>query len=229
MGQMITVAGKDGSFGAYLAAPPSGKGPGVVVIQEIFGINAVMRQQADRLAAQGFFTLVPDLFWRLEPGVDITDKTPAEWQKAFDLMNRFDPGKGVEDIQATITHLRGIADGKVGAVGWCLGGLLAYLTACRTDSDASVGYYGVNIHTMLGEAAKIRKPLLLHIAGEDRFVDKAAQEQIIAGLKDNPHVTLHRYPGMDHAFARPGGENYNAEAAALADSRTGAFLKANLA
>ncbi len=228
MGQTIAIA--DGSFNGYLAAPASGKGPAIVVIQEIFGINAVMRDVADRLAAQGYFALAPDLFWRLQPGTQLTDKTDAEWQQALDLMNRFNPDTGVQDIQATITHLRSMAGvtGKVGAVGYCLGGLLAYLTAARTDCDASVGYYGVNIQNKLEEAAKIQKPLMLHIAGEDGFSDKAAQAKILDGLKDNSKVACHVYPGVDHAFARPGGKNFDADAAALANSRTDVFFKEHL-
>lgn len=230
MGQQVSITGKDGTFGGYLAAPASGTGPGIIVIQEIFGINAVMREMADRLAAQGFFALAPDLFWRLQPGVELTDKTDAEWQQAFDLMNRFNPDTGIADIQASITHLRGLTgvNGKVGAVGYCLGGLLAYLTAARTDSDASVGYYGVNIQNRLGEAANIKKPLMLHIAENDSFSTLEAREQVLAGLMDNPLVRLHVYPGVDHAFARPGGKNFNAEAAAQANARTDAFFREHL-
>lgn len=224
MGQSVTIQGKDGAFGGYLATPPSGSGPGIVVIQEIFGINDVMRQLSDRLAAQGYVALAPDLFWRLKPGIQLSDKTDAEWKEALDLMGRFDRDKGVEDIQATITHLRGLSSGKVGAVGYCLGGLLAYLTAARTDSDATVGYYGVNIPNYLDEAGNIKKPLLLHIAAEDGFVSKAAQARMLAGLKDNPLVTAFTYPGVDHAFARPGGKNFDTGAADLANSRTDTFF-----
>jgi len=224
---MTLVTIKDGMRG-YLAEPAAPNGAGIVVIQEIFGVNAVMRGLADRLAEAGYVALVPDLFWRLEPGVDITDKTDADWKKALDLMNRFDIARGVEDIQAGIALLRGRGLRKVGAVGYCLGGLLAYLTAARTDVDASVGYYGVNIPAFLGEAAKIRKPLLLHIAAEDGFVPKPAQAQMTAGLKDNPKVTLHRYDGVDHAFARPGGAHYDRNAADLANSRTADFLRRHL-
>ena len=220
------IAIRDGMNG-YLAEPTTPNGAGIVVIQEIFGINAVMRGIADGLAAQGYVALVPDLFWRLEPGVDITDKTDAEWKKALDLMNRFDAAKGVDDIQASIDVLRARVR-KVGAVGYCLGGLLAYLAAARTDSAASVSYYGVNIPAFLGEAANFRKPLMLHIAAEDGFVPKPAQEQMIAGLKDNPQVTLHRYDGVDHAFARPGGKNFNAAAAELANNRTAEFFRRHL-
>jgi carboxymethylenebutenolidase len=224
---MTLVTIKDGLRG-YLAEPAAPNGAGIVVIQEIFGVNAVMRGLADRLAEAGYVALVPDLFWRLEPGVDITDKTDADWKKALDLMNRFDIARGVEDIQAGIALLRARGLRKVGAVGYCLGGLLAYLTAARTDVDASVGYYGVNIPAFLGEAAKIKKPLLLHIAAEDGFVPKPAQAQMTAGLKDNPNVTLHRYDGVDHAFARPGGAHYDRNAADLANSRTADFLRRHL-
>ena len=226
-GQDITIKGRDGDFSAYLAAPPSGRGPGVVVIQEIFGINDVVRGVADDLAAQGYFALAPDLFWHLQPGVQLTDRTPEEWKQALDLMNRFDAASGVADIQAGITHLRAVpgVSGKVGAVGYCLGGMLAYLTAARTDSDATVGYYGLNIQTMLGEAANIKKPLLLHIAAEDEYVPKQAQAQMAEGLKDNRLVTLQTYPGVDHAFARIGGQHYDRASAELANSRTAAFFR----
>jgi len=229
-GQDITISGPDGSFAGYLASPAAGRGPGIVVAQEIFGVNAAMRAKADELAASGFFALVPDLFWRLEPGVQLTDKTDAEWQHAFALMNRFDAGLGVKDIQTTITHLRTVSGctGKVGVVGYCLGGLLAYLAAARTDTDASVGYYGVNIQTMLGEATGIKKPLMLHIAGKDEFVPPEAQKQIVDGLAGNPLVTTHPYPEMNHAFARPGGKHYDQANAGLANSRTAIFFRQHL-
>lgn len=224
----ITIATANGAMGGYLAMPASGQGPGLVVIQEIFGVNAVMRALADGFAARGYMALVPDLFWRLEPGVQLSDKSKAEWDRAFALMNRFDPATGVTDIQATIDRLRALGAAKVGAVGYCLGGLLAYLTAARTNVDACVGYYGVNIQTMLGEAANIKKPLMLHIAGKDQFVPPAAQTQIEAGLKDNPNVTIHLYPQMDHAFARVGGEHYDQANAELANGRTATFLRQHL-
>ncbi len=229
-GKDITIAGPDGSFAGYLSTPSAGTGPGVVVVQEIFGVNAVMRGVADALAARGYLALCPDLFWRLQPGVQLTDKTKAEWDQAFALMNRFDPDAGVKDIQATITQLRGTqgCTGKVGAVGYCLGGLLAYLTAARTDSDASVGYYGVNIQTKLDEAKTIKKPLMLHIAAKDQFVPPEAQKQIVEGLKSNPLVTLHTYPEMDHAFAREGGEHYDKACADLANGRTATFFRQHL-
>ncbi len=229
-GQRVTIPGKDGGFGGYLASPASGRGPGIVVIQEIFGINPVMRDIADGLSSRGFFALVPDLFWRIQPGVELTDKTDAEWQQAFGLLQKFDIDKGVEDIQASINFLRSTkgATGKVGALGYCLGGRLAYLTAARTDSDASVGYYGIYIQDQLDEAKHIKHPLMLHIAEADEYVPPPAQKKIIEGLKGNAKVTIHTYPLMDHAFARVGGKHYDKACADLANVRSQTFFRQHL-
>jgi carboxymethylenebutenolidase len=227
----VTIRAADGgSFSAYLATPKSGKGPGVVVIQEIFGVNQVMRDIADGLATQGYAAICPDLFWRIEPNIQITDKTEAEWKRAFELFSAFNVDKGVEDLKATLATIRqhSACTGKVGSVGYCLGGKLAYLMATRSDTDCSVGYYGVGIQDLLGEAKNIKKPLMLHIAEKDQFVPPPAQEKIKAGLKDNPHVTLHSYPGMDHAFARVGGQHYDKNAADLANRRTAEFFQRHL-
>jgi carboxymethylenebutenolidase len=226
----LSVATPDGAFSAYVARPDAAKAPAIVVIQEIFGVNAVMRAICDDLAAQGYLAICPDLFWRIEPGIDITDQSDAEWKRAFELFNAFDVDAGVKDIAATIELIRGDpgCDGKVGAVGFCLGGLLAFLTATRTDADASVGYYGVGIERYTAEAEKLASPLLLHIAEEDQFVPKAAQELIITALKNHPQVELHTYPGRDHAFARKGGAHYDAQDAAIAEGRTLDFFKKHL-
>lgn len=230
MGEWVQVSGRDGAFRAYVARPAGTPKAAVVAIQEIFGVNAVMRGKADWLAREGFLAVAPDLFWRLGKDIDITDQTEAEWSQAFDYFKRFDIDAGVADIQATIDYARGqVGGGKVGAVGYCLGGLLAYLTAARTTSNASVGYYGVNIPAFLGEAANIKKPLMLHIAGKDGFVDAAAQKQMKDGLGASALVTLHDYPDRDHAFTREGGQNYDAGDAKLADGRTVAFFKQHLA
>jgi len=223
-GTDTTIAGPDGSFMAYEA----GDGPAIVVLQEIFGVNHVMRDLCDDLAEQGFKAICPDLFWRIEPGLQLTDKTEAEWAQAFDLFGKFDIEKGLEDIAATVDYARRAGTGKVGAVGYCLGGQLAYLSACRTDADVCVGYYGVNIQERLDEATHITRPLMLHIAGKDQFVPQDAQHQIMDGLKDNAFVTIHHYPDQDHAFARVGGEHYDAGAANLANTRTRAFFQEHL-
>ena len=232
MTESLTIATPDGSFVAYVARPSTqGPHPAIVVVQEIFGVNAVMRGIADALAGQGFLAVAPDLFWRIEPGIDITDQSEAEWKRAFELFQAFDVEKGVEDIRATLDAVRGREDcsGKVGAVGYCLGGLLAFLTATRTDSDASVSFYGVGIENHVGEAERLAHPLMLHVAEEDGFVPKPAQERIATALKNHPQVTLHTYPGRNHAFARPGGEHFDAADAHLANDRTLSFFKAHLA
>jgi carboxymethylenebutenolidase len=229
MGDWVQVQGKDGPFRAYVAQPAGTPKAAVVAIQEIFGVNAVMRGKADWLARGGFLAIAPDLFWRLEKDVDITDQSEAEWAKAFDYFKRFDSAAGVADIQATISHIRSATTPKVGAVGYCVGGLLAYLTAARTDIDASVGYYGVGIPSVLNEASAIKKPLLLHVAGKDGFVNAEAQAAMHAGLDANPLVTLYDYPDRDHAFTREGGKNYDAGDARTADGRTIAFFNQHLA
>ena len=230
-GQTVSIKGKDGVFSGYLASPATGRGPGLVVIQEIFGVNKVMRDIADGMASRGYFALAPDLFWRLEPNIQLTDQTEADWKKALDLMGRFDVDKGVTDIQSGIDYLRALpgCTGKVGALGYCLGGQLAYLTAARTDADAAVGYYGVNIQNRLGEAKNIEHPLMLHIAEGDEYVPPDAQAKIETGLKGNSHVTIHRYPLMNHAFARVGGKHYDKAMADHANIRSATFFRQHLA
>ena len=226
----LNIATPDGGFGAYVASPPNSPAPAIVVIQEIFGVNAVMRQTADQFAARGYLAVCPDLFWRIEPGIDITDQSEAEWKRAFELFNAFDVEAGVKDIAATIDAVRNDprCNGKVCAVGFCLGGLLAYLTSVRTDADASVAYYGVGLERYATEADRLVNPLLLHIAEEDQFTPKPARDLILNALKNHPRIEIHTYPGRDHAFARPGGEHYDAADAALAESRTLDFFKRNL-
>jgi len=230
----VTIRGADGSFAAYLARPAQTAGrraPGLLVIQEIFGVNAVMRGICDEMARQGYVALCPDLFWRQEPGVDITDRSEAEWQKAFDLYKGFNEAKGVADLVASLEHLRALPEcsTKAGTIGFCLGGKLAYLMATRSSAECNVSYYGVGIENALNEAAAITHPLLMHIAEQDQFVPKEAQEKIRQTLGSNRFVTIHTYPGCDHAFARPGGQHWNEAAARLANERTAAFLHKNLA
>lgn len=229
--ERLSLRTKDGSFDAYVSKPEGpGPFPAVIVIQEVFGVNAVMRETADRLASEGFLAVAPDLFWRLQPGVDLTDQSEAEWKRAFELYNAFDVDQGVEDIRTTVDSVRADPEcsGKVGAVGYCLGGLLAFLTATRTDCDATVGYYGVGIENHVGEAERLVRPLLLHVAEEDQFVPKAAQQQILTVLGVHPHATVHTYPGRDHAFARTGGQHFHADDARTANARTLAFFKEHL-
>jgi len=220
-GSEITIQAIDGGeFMGYLATPESGRGPGVVVIQEIFGVNDVMRGITDSFAEAGYVTLCPDLFWRLEPGIVLSDQSEQEWARAFELFNGFDLDKGVSDLEATISALGALdgCTGKVGAVGFCLGGRLAYLTATRTDVDAAVGYYGVMLTEHLGE--EIKAPLILHMPSEDEYAPKEQQDQIKAALDGNDRVTIYSYEGQDHAFARAGGKHFDQASADAARERT---------
>jgi carboxymethylenebutenolidase len=227
----ITISGPDGSMSAYLALPKDrAKAPGILVIQEIFGVNKVMRDLTDGFAAQGYVALCPDLFWRQQPGIQLTDQTEAEWKRGFELYQGFNEAKGVGDLIVSLEHLRGVphCNGKAGSVGYCLGGKLAYLMATRSNADANVGYYGGGIDKLLGEAAAITKPLLLHIAAKDQYCPPELQAAIIASLARNSHVTLHSYPDADHAFARIGGAHYDKAAADIANRRTAEFFKKHL-
>lgn len=228
---METLTAKDGGrFDAYVALPATGRGPGVVVLQEIFGVNDVMRAVCDELAVQGFVAICPDLFWRQEPGIVLTDRTEAEWARAFELYQGLDVDLAIDDAAATLDWLReqSSCTGKVGAIGFCLGGKLAYLLAARHAPDAAIGYYGVGIEESLDEAGGIARPLMLHLAGADEYCDEAARASIHSALDDNAQLTLHDYPDVGHAFMRPGGEHHDAAAAELAGLRSFAFLSRHL-
>jgi carboxymethylenebutenolidase len=220
----------NGSFGAYLAEPEAAPRGAIVVIQEIFGVNEGIRRKCDRFAGQGYLAIAPDLFWRLQPGVELDPDVEPEFSQALELMGRFDQNGGIADIEAAIRAARARLPegGKVGCVGYCLGGRLAYMTAARTDIDASVGYYAVGLDSLLQEKNAISRPLLLHIAGEDGFVPAEVQAQMHAELDGHPRATLFDYPGEDHGFAAEMGRRRSEEAATLADSRTAAFFAEHL-
>ena len=216
----------DGAFNAYLAEPSGSPRGAIVVIQEIFGVNPGIRAKCDHWATQGYLALAPDLFWRIEPGVELDPDVPDQFQSALGLMQKLDQDKAIADIEAAIREARRrMGEGrKVGVVGYCLGGRLAFMAAARTDVDASVGYYGVGLEGLMGEKHAIARPLMLHIAGADHFVTPDKQKLIHEGLDDHPKVTLHDYPGEDHGFATEAGERRSDAAARLADSRTEAFF-----
>jgi len=208
-----------GEFSAYLALPAGGRGPGVVVLQEIFGVNRYLRGVCDWYAARGFVAICPDLFWRIEPDLDLTEK---DHEKAMSLFAKLDHDKAVDDAAAALDFLRAhpACTGRAGAVGFCLGGRLAYFLAVRYQPDVSVGYYGVGIERALNEAKNLACPLMLHFARLDKYSPPPAVEQIRAALAPDPRVTLHIYPDADHAFARPSGAHYHPAAAELANLRT---------
>lgn len=225
----ITIAATDGtgSFFAYVAEPRRKPAGAVVVIQEIFGVSDSLKAIADGIADQGFIAVAPDLFWRLEPRVNLSDRTQAEWDKAFALFNAFDQEKGVEDLKATLAAARKLpgCNGRVGTMGFCLGGRMAAMMALRSDADCNVSYYGVGLEGLFAEGSSgITRPFLVHIAELDKFVPKAAQGTVLAALAPNMLVEAHVYPGVDHAFARVGGQHWDGRAAAIANGRTAAFL-----
>lgn len=220
-----------GSFSAYVARPGGDARAAVVVIQEIFGVNAGIRAKCDKLADAGYLAVAPDLFWRLEPEVELDPDVKAQFDRAIALMQRFDEQLGVRDLEATIRFARrelGGGDARVGCVGYCLGGRMAFLAACRTDVDASVGYYGVGIDGLLREAHAIANPVLLHVPTADHFVGADAQRAMHEGLDPHPKVTIHDYEGLDHGFATEAGERRDEEGAALADRRTAEFFAQHL-
>lgn len=228
MAEHIEIAALDGSgkFDAYVGGPASARA-GIVVIQEIFGVNPGIRAMVDAWGAKGYRTVAPDLFWRTERGIELDADVPEEMQKGFGLYQSFNPDKGVADIEAAIKALRHAGCAKVGVVGYCLGGYLAYLCATRTDSDATVGYYGIGIDGKLNEAHAIARPLMLHVATRDGFVPAEAQAKVHAELDNHPRVTLHDYDA-DHAFARASGSSRVEALAQQADARTAAFLASHL-
>ena len=228
----VTIQATDGSgsFSAYLMEPKAKPAGTVVLIQEIFGVNEAMRDIAAWVAEMNFIAVGPDLFWRIEPGIDITDKSEAEWKKAFELFNKFDQAKGIEDLKATVTAARKLpgANGKVATMGYCLGGRLAFMMAEQSDADANVSYYGVALDNLLGDLGKITKPLIVHIADKDEFFPPEGRAKVVAAVKGLPHISSYVYPNADHAFARVGGVHWDGRSAAIANGRSAEALVAAL-
>jgi carboxymethylenebutenolidase len=226
-GQTIQVTAQDGgTFGAYLARPAQGSGPGLVLLQEIFGINGYMKSMADRYAEEGYVVLVPDLFWRMKPGVEL-GYGEADFKEALGYNEKLDEDMAVRDIGATIAALRALPEqaGKVGAIGYCLGGRLAMLAAARTDLDCAACYYGVGLDAYLGEIPAIRCPMVFHFAENDAMTPPHTREAIIAALKSRPELEAFVYPGCDHAFATPERPSFDKPAATMAYSRTMSMLR----
>ncbi len=227
MGEFIKVKARDGGkFRAYLATPEKGSGPGLVLVQEIFGINAFMTDMADRFAEEGYVVLVPDIFWRLEPAVSL-GYSDADVAKARGLLGRLDMDQAVEDIGAAVRALRKRDEhkGKIGVLGYCLGGSLAYLAAAREDVDCAVSYYGSAVDAHLGEAKNASCPMVFHLAGDDAHFPQAAQERLRHAFRKRKDVAVHVYPGAKHAFANHHRDTYDKPAAMMAYSRSLALLR----
>ena len=226
-GQYIEVAAQDGgAFAAYLAKPAQGSGPGLVLLQEIFGINPYMKSMADRYAEEGYVVLVPDLFWRMKPGV-VLGYGEADFKEALRYNEKLDEDKALSDVTATLAALRALPEqaGKVGTIGYCLGGRLAMLAAARTNVDCAVSYYGVGLDKYVDEIPAITCPMVFQFAANDAFTPPATREKIQAALASNPLIEHYVYPDCDHAFATPGREHFNKPAAMMAYSRTMAMLR----
>jgi len=227
MSTNTTIPTLDGqtTFPAYVSRPQGTPRGAIIVVQEVFGVEKGIMKKADDWAARGYLAVAPDVFWRQEPGVELDADVPEQFQKAIGLMMGHDFNLGIQDIEATIHWIRreqGVA--KVGLVGFCMGGKIAYMAATRTDVDASVGYYGVGIDEMLGESHAIAKALMLHIPTADGFVTPDKQRIMHDGLDPNPHCTLHDYEGLDHGFAAEVGTRRDEAGATLADQRTADFF-----
>lgn len=224
----ITIKATDGSgsFSAYLLEPKDKPAGVVVLIQEIFGVNQAMRDTAAWVADLGFIAVCPDLFWRIEPGIDITDKTEAEWKRAFELFQKFDQAKGIEDLKATVAAARQLpgSNGKVGTMGYCLGGRLAFMMAEQSDADVNISYYGVGLDELLGDLNKVSKPLIVHIADKDEFFPAEGRAKVVEAAKSHPNVVCYVYPNANHAFARVNGVHWDGRSATIANGRSAEAL-----
>jgi carboxymethylenebutenolidase len=230
MKNRIKIDGRNGVFAAYIAQPETLPAPGVVVLHEVFGVNADIRKHCDELAEQDFIAVAPDLFWRQEPGVDLSVTSEPDWQHGLRLYQAYDRDDGAGDVKDTADAVAKLAEctGKVAVLGYCLGGLMTFLTAVRYGVDAAVVYHGGDTEKYLGEVDGLHAPLLMHLAEEDEFISKPAQAKIKAALARRPTATVYSYPGQRHAFTRHNGAHYDAAAAALANGRTSEFLNQQL-
>jgi carboxymethylenebutenolidase len=215
MGEFIDlVRDGDSAMRAYKALPASGRGPVVVVLQEIFGVNAAMRSVADDLAANGFVALVPDMFWRIEPGIEL-DYGEEGLQKARAAWQAFDMEAGVADAAAAIAAGRKLAEGtgKVAVLGFCLGGQVAVKAAAREPADAVVSFYGVRLHESLDEIAGLACPTLFHFGDADGHIPAETREAIGGVASGKPAMEMFVYVDAGHGFFnafRPSGFNAKA-------------------
>ena len=219
----ISVDGQAGEFAAYVVEGEGDGRTGIMVIQEIFGVNGYIRSVADGFADQGHRAAAPDLFWRLQNRVELDSTKEEHRDQAMELFGRLDRERAIEDCRQALAHLQASCD-KAGVVGFCLGGRMAYHMSAEAQPAASVGYYGVGIETQLDLAGESMAPLLLHFGETDELCDADARAEIYRVLEPLPQVELFTYEGVGHAFARPNSVNFNADAAELANRRTAEFL-----
>jgi carboxymethylenebutenolidase len=232
MTQTIEIQLKDASgvFPAYLADPAKPATAGIIVIQEAFGLNAGIRRRCDLLAEVGYLAIAPDLYWRTQPGIALDPDIKPQADRGMKLLGDFDSDRAVGDIQAAIaTARRRLPSGsKVGALGYCIGGKLAYMTAAQTDVDASVGYYGIGIDTLLDQMGAIANPFMLHVGKDDQYFHPAAQERIRVAFEIDPKLSMYKYDSAGHGFATEFGARRVEQAAVIADGRTADFFDRHL-
>ena len=212
------------SYDAYLALPPAGKGPGLVLFQEIFGVNEHIRALAEQYALDGYVVLAPDVFWRQQRRIELGYEG-ADRQRAIELMGQTKAPELETDIVAAVTALRARPEiaGKVGAIGYCMGGRLAFLAAALAGVDAAVAYYGGGIHNQLDKAAGIKCPVQFHYAERDDNIPPAAVDKVRTAMHGKP-AEVFVYPGATHGFNCWARASYHAPSAALAHGRSLQFL-----
>ena len=223
----ITIQATDGrGFSAYVVEPKAKPAGAVILIQEIFGVNQAMRDTCAWVADLGFIAVCPDLFWRIQPGIDITDKSDAEWKQAFELFQKFDQAKGIDDLKACVAASRGLpgANGKVATIGYCLGGRLAFMMAQQSDADANISYYGVGLDELVSDLPKLTRPLLIHLADKDEFFPAEGRAAVVKAIEGHKHAVSHVYPNANHAFARVNGVHWDGRSATIANGRSAEAL-----
>ncbi|MDO8419547.1 MAG: dienelactone hydrolase family protein [Rubrivivax sp.] len=215
-------------YAGYLATPPAGRGPGLVLFQEIFGVNEHIRALAEQYALDGFTVLAPDIFWRQAPRVELGYEG-AERERARALMQAYAAADAPGDIVASVQALRARPEvtGRVGAIGYCMGGRFAWLAAAAAGVDAAVAYYGGGIQTQLDRAPGIACPLQFHYAERDEHIPLEAVERVRQATVGQG-AELHVYPGATHGFNCWARASYHAPSAAMAHGRTLAFLARHL-
>jgi carboxymethylenebutenolidase len=216
-----------GRMPAFVARPRSGNGPGLVLLHEIFGITDYIRRRARDLAALGYLTLVPELFWRLGPGIELPENTPEGLQQAFGYLQRLDQAQAVDDAVAALEHLHAMPEtgGKAGVLGLCMGGRLAYLVGVAAGPDMVVSYYGSGIGSLLQDAARITAPILFHFGDNDQYLPVEEATRIRAAFADRPSAEVHLHAGAGHAFDNPSPMFHHPQASAEAWPQTTAFLQ----
>jgi carboxymethylenebutenolidase len=218
-------------LGAYIVRPKVLPAPAVLVLHEVFGVNTDIRKHCDELAEQGFIAVAPDLFWRQEPGVDLSVTSEPDWQRGLRLNQTYDRDAGAKDVKDTANVAANLPGciGRVAVLGYCLGGLMTFLTAARYGVDDAVVYHGGDTEKYLGEVDGLHAPLLMHLAEEDEFISKRLPK-----LRSKQHLPANQtrrsiaIRGSVTPSLATMGHTYNAAVAALANGRTSEFLHQHL-